>query len=366
MKIRIALLFTLVSTTAVIAQISDEVKNLVIMIDATIEDNDSIGAGIVFRVTRDRIYIVTARHVVAKTKNDELIVASDIIIKFRQRPGEEFKAELLNPLQTGLDMAVLAANPEDVGLMENDFPFELLTVGNLEKSDKVINVGQGSGREWVGLQEDLNVISHQQGIVEVQFFGVSQGDSGGGLFNEDGKFLGMTIQDAQPALRAIDAENVIAVLKDNGYEISQGIDNPEVKNNITPQKLQINNAQATTIFNDDYSAVKAIDGDTSTYWSTKGEETSNATITFLLEEPTSLSQLKVFFPTNPIGLLMKTAVLNTPEGDSREISFRGLAGWESIDFEPFTTDTLTITPTSYFNLGRPEFVNIYELELYGN
>jgi hypothetical protein len=399
------LIFFIASLADAQTEYSKEVKKLVVMLETETGDNTQIGAGLVFAVARNRIYIVTAKHVVQMNGAD----AESIKVKFWQLPGEEFEATLLAPLVTSLDMAVLYVKAEDAGLTPDEFPFELLTGGDTETSNKVVSVGQGSGRPWVYLERDLNIISKQAGILEVQFSDVSRGDSGGGIFNERGELLGMIITDAPPALRAIDAETLLSELEQNQYEISvsrpklpeepleetsgnvsgggaatvggEGEENNlNVSNDSTndeasttspvemaklPAKLQIGGAQATTIFNDDYSALQAVDGNPESYWSTAPEQTSDAAITFLFSRPTTVSSLNMFFPTDPLGLMMKTAILSTPDGMTREITFRGLAGWESVSFEALTTDTLTLTPTSYFNSGSPVFVNVYELELYG-
>ncbi len=383
---------------------SEEVKRLVVMLENEVGGEYEIGAGIVFALARNRIYIATASHVV-DAEDDAKLTA-----KFWQLPGETFEASVLAPLDTSLDMSVVSVRVEDVGLKLEDFPFELLTGGDIETSEKVISVGQGSGRPWVTLEQDLNVIGKEPGILEVQFSGVSQGDSGGGIFNERGELLGLIISDAPPALRAIDAETLLTTLEQNQYEIS--VSRPKLPEegsqtgsggngtaaedatvevdtvpSITPDesasgttdiavttvatpinepaKLQIDGAQGTTSFADNYSGLQAIDGDPETYWSTAPNETSKAGITFLFKEAKTISSLNMFFVADPVGLLPKEVILSTPNGESREITFRGLAGWESASFEALTTDTFILTPTSYFSVGSPSFVNIYELELYG-
>jgi hypothetical protein len=390
------LIFFIASLADAQTEYSKEVKKLVVMLETETGDNTQIGAGLVFAVARNRIYIVTAKHVVQVNDED----AEGIKVKFWQLPGEEFEATLLAPLVTPLDMAVLYVKAEDAGLTPDEFPFELLTGGDTETSNKVVSVGQGSGRPWVYLERDLNIISKQAGILEVQFSDVSRGDSGGGIFNERGELLGMIITDAPPALRAIDAETLLSELEQNQYEISVSrpklpVETDETSGSVagggeasvsppnnsesnleasttssveaakTPAKLQIAGAQATTSFADNYSALQAIDGDAESYWSTAPDQTLDAAITFLFSQPMTVSSLKMFFPNNPTGLMIKTAMLSTPDGMTREITFRGLAGWESVSFEALTTDTLTLTPTSYFNSGSPVFVNVYELELYG-
>jgi S1-C subfamily serine protease len=415
----ILFLFSMVLITGLAGaqtEYSKEVKKLVVMLEAEAGEDYQLGAGVVFAVARNRIYVVTAKHVVQMNDAD----ADSIKVKFWQLPGEEFEATLLAPLDSTLelDMAVLYVKVEDAGLTLDDFPFELLTGGDVETSGKVVSVGQGSGRAWVYLENDLNVLSKQAGVLEFQFLDVSRGDSGGGVFNERGELLGMTITDAPPALRAIDAETLLSVLEQNQYEISVSrpklpeqpleensgqvagggpatVNNDDATNASTtnasandvttsnndtsntpltattetptnePAKLQIGGAQATTIFGDGYSALQAIDGSIETYWSTAPEQTSDAAITFLFNKPTTISGLNMFFTADPLGLMMETAVLSTPDGTTREITFRGLAGWESVSFEALTTDTLTLTPTSYFSVGSPVFVNVYELELYG-
>ncbi len=377
---------------------SEEVKKLVVMLENDTGDTYEIGAGIVFAFARNRIYIVTASHVLETDGKEASLTA-----KFWQLPGEAFEANMLAPLDTSLDMAVVSVRVEDVGLKAEDFPFELLTGGNIETSEKVISVGQGSGRAWVTLEQDLNVIGEEPGILEVQFSGVSPGDSGGGIFNERGELLGLIISDAPPALRAIDAETLLTTLEQNQYEISvsrpklleEGSKSVSDGNEITedavsstvieestdettgavattvatpmnePAKLQINGAQGTTSYGNNYSGLQAIDGDPETYWSTAPYETPKAAINLLFKEPKTISSLNMFFVADPVGLLPETIILSTPESETREITFRGLAGWESVAFEPLTADTFTLTPTSYFSVGSSAFVNIYELELYG-
>ena len=369
-----ALLLTFVVPVWAQNDSSDEVKTLVVMINAELDGGESSGAGIVFNVAKNRLYIVTAAHVVRRGDAD----AENITVEFWELPGEQFEATLLSPLETSLDMAVLTVRVEDVGLNEADFSFGSLTGGDVATSSSITSIGQGSGRDWVTLVEPTNVIQSQAGLLELQAAGVSQGDSGGGVFSDNGKLLGMITNDAPPALRAITAEALLSELESNRYAVFQPTDSvtpaPQVEAPSSEgtqaqaeskaAKLKVDGISASSVWDSSYGALKSVDGDVSSRWLSQNGKTTDVSLTFLFREPRTISSLRMNFPETPEGMLVKTATLSTPDGSSRDVQFRGLIGWEEAQFDPITADTFTLTPTGLFGEGG-DYVQISELELYG-
>ena len=376
----LTILFALLTPALSQQDTNDEVKNLVVMINADLASAESSGAGIVFNVARNRLYIVTANHVVRRADAD----ADAVTVEFWQLPGEQFEATLLAPLDTSLDMAVLTARIEDVGLSETDFSFGSLTGGDVTASSSITSVGQGSGRDWVTLVEPTNVIQSQAGLLELQAAGVSQGDSGGGVFSDDGKLLGMITNDAPPALRAITAESLLATLEDNRYSVYAAVEttgtnmaNSTSSNaNEKPQsqELAITEPNEVKLKIDGFDASSSpryvpsmFDGDIEERWSSYFGDVSESSVTFLFREPHTISKVRMFFPEFPRELLIKSATLSTPDGETRSFDFRGLVGWEEAEFKPLIADKFVLTPTDFISRGtRSDQVGIYELELYGN
>ena len=74
------------------SQLNNEIeiaKNLVVMIQGTLQEEPTFGAGIVVGEQNNRLYIVTANHVVRRGEEE----ISDLKIEFYALPGESFGAE---------------------------------------------------------------------------------------------------------------------------------------------------------------------------------------------------------------------------------------------------------------------------------
>src|SRR5215831_7532205 len=83
---------------------SGEAEQLVVMIRCTLAGKESIGAGIIFGAANDRLYVVTASHVVRHGADE----ASDIRVELRSLPGEPVRATLTTAFDAKLDLAVLS------------------------------------------------------------------------------------------------------------------------------------------------------------------------------------------------------------------------------------------------------------------
>src|SRR5215472_19273847 len=93
------------------SQISDDAlektKQLTVMINATIDGDTRPGAGIIFGLAKDQIYIATANHLVRRG----LSKASDIQVEFKWLPGQPIAAQLLTYYDDrALDLAVIVVD----------------------------------------------------------------------------------------------------------------------------------------------------------------------------------------------------------------------------------------------------------------
>ena len=81
-----------------------ETEQIVVMIQCTIDGEPSIGAGILFGAANDRLYVVTANHVVRRGATE----ATQIRVELRGLPGEPVPAVLTTRFDAKRDIAVLS------------------------------------------------------------------------------------------------------------------------------------------------------------------------------------------------------------------------------------------------------------------
>src|SRR2546423_7152773 len=112
----------LIMTGCLLAQ-NQKVENLgrqiVPKIEAKVNGGTRIGAGIIVGRANGRVYVATANHVV---RDDQ--PATSVTVTFGNLPGEEFSANVLSPLPTTLDLAVIAI--PDNKLPKDFFPTKIL------------------------------------------------------------------------------------------------------------------------------------------------------------------------------------------------------------------------------------------------
>ena len=91
---------------------AERTKAVTVMIEAKLGDYSKPGAGIIFGLANDQIYIFTANHLVRKGLSE----AEDIKVKFRWLPGQPLSATLLtNYDDTALDLAVIVVDLAKAG-----------------------------------------------------------------------------------------------------------------------------------------------------------------------------------------------------------------------------------------------------------
>lgn len=372
--LRFAVLTSLLLCTLGLAQEdpTEKAKNLVVMLEGELQELETVGAGIAFGVARDRLYIATADHVVRRGDDE----AAGLRAQFWQLPGESFDVTLLEPLDSSLDLAVLSIRLDELGLTEADFPFELLSADGLSEASTIFTVGYGSGRDWLTLVEDANVVDAQGGELEIQSTSVTQGDSGGGVFAEAGDLIGMIVRDQPPTLVAVATGTMLEALASNRYPVAEGSQpdepaeppvsaepEPMPVETVSGNKLEVDGTKASSMFSARNSVNEALDGNTDTYWVSESGDVAGSFVTFLFRQDQTIDKLRIFFQAKPNNAQVQTATLSTPDGEKRQITFRGLDGWEEVSFDPLTADEFTLTLNEFFPKGSQSYASIYELEL---
>ena len=150
----------------------------------------SHGAGVIYRVTNDRIYFITCYHVVNGYSRNELWV---------MLPSQ------LVPIKVGLvyysatyDVAVLEYQCKDPeAVLEGCKPIDISDSSYLSLSETVYAIGNpfsGGFTITKGSVSQINALVDVEGssMREIQIdTPINSGNSGGGLFNAKGKFVGL-------------------------------------------------------------------------------------------------------------------------------------------------------------------------------
>jgi hypothetical protein len=170
--------------------VPDAAKQLVVHVIGYFDESsaEQLGAGIIFGATDERIYIVTADHVL-RYRGQE---AEEVRVAFLDRPRELVAAER-DRAHTQLDLAVISVPREWVGAFEEGGPeFDRLgDVGALKTGDRVTPMGCPNGECWVPPATPDRVFAKGRFSLSFESVSITTGYSGGGLFNEWWEIVGM-------------------------------------------------------------------------------------------------------------------------------------------------------------------------------
>lgn len=190
---------------------------LIVMIEAKLDGEDTFGAGIICGRENDRLYIVTANHVIREGKS----VAKNIQVKIKDRPNTLLEAKPMEHADTKLDVAVVAV--ENLSLQGVEFcKLPLNHLGNaslLTRGEAVYPIGNPNAVSW-GMPVKPDAISMLAGDeITFQSSFIYKGHSGGVLLTERGEIVGMINADAPPFGRAINFDKVLELLHSWGYPV---------------------------------------------------------------------------------------------------------------------------------------------------
>jgi hypothetical protein len=200
-------------------EVAEKAKQAVVMISAATEGEARPGAGIIFGLANDRVYIATANHLVRRGASN----ASDIEVKFRWSRGEHFQAELLTYYDASLDLAVIAVP----GLAKTGVAsagLSLDRIGNPSslaqgvRSDPVWEIGDANSAAYsvsAGQVRQVEAVVLKYGVPVP----VAGGYSGGPVVDRNGLIVAMVRQDQPPNCEDTRIDLLLSQLKLLGYTI---------------------------------------------------------------------------------------------------------------------------------------------------
>ena len=195
----------------------EEAESLVVMIQAKLAGEDSVGAGIVVGAGADVLYIATANHVVRRGAQE----AQGIQVEF-WRLGKPARATLTKHFDASLDLAVLSvAGLKQQGIDAGLVPFRRMgDASALQRGEGVYSLGNARSVKW-----SVNVTLDKVARVERDFVVyesnfIGKGHSGGALLDERRHVVGMILSDEPPNGRAVSIAAVLGRLKGWGLPVN--------------------------------------------------------------------------------------------------------------------------------------------------
>ena len=195
----------------------DRCWNLVVQVSGELDGEPVLGSGIIFGVANDRLYVVTAKHLVRR--GTAKIVGLKAGIK--SLPGESLDAELAEHSSSEFDVAVVVVRDvQKYKIPMEAIPFDRLgKPQSLQAKERVYALGLPIARKDESLQADEFV---ETAVSKVLFRSqtVRPGYSGGALFNSNWQLVGMIRADDPPFAHALTIDQVLAQVKEWGYPVN--------------------------------------------------------------------------------------------------------------------------------------------------
>ena len=193
------------------APASDETEQIVGMIRCTLDGQESIGAGILFGSANDRLYVVTANHVVRRG----VTACADIRVELRSLPGEPVPATLTTSFDARRDVAVLSiSGAREKGIDVARLPFDRLgDPASLARGDGVFALGFPQGRPWGTNVAAIPIASVSDSVLVFETSQVVPGNSGGALLDRRREIVGLVLEVQPPEATARNITQVIELLR---------------------------------------------------------------------------------------------------------------------------------------------------------
>jgi alpha-tubulin suppressor-like RCC1 family protein len=195
-----------------------ETEQLVVMVRCFLPNGEQIGAGIIFGAANDRLYILTANHVVRLGS----VGATDIRVELRSRPGELVPATLTTRFDAGADLAVLSiAGIKALGVDTTRIPFDRLgDPAALVRGDGVYALGYPEGKPWTVNVAPIPVSGVSDSLLTFETSFVAAGHSGGALLNQHSEIVGLLLNVAPPEATARNISRVLDILRRWKYPVN--------------------------------------------------------------------------------------------------------------------------------------------------
>ena len=172
-------------------------QNLIVFIIGSFIDNSTTaGTGIIVGNDSDSLYILTANHVV-RSRNRAL---SRLEVEFNFVRGK-IAARVLENHDTSLDLAVLAVGLNEIG--NADIPLNYQLLGNtsgLKVGDALYSVYDPNESKWISNVSPYLFRELDGNIITFEQSGLTEGFSGGGLFDASYRLVGIITQSSTVAI----------------------------------------------------------------------------------------------------------------------------------------------------------------------
>ena len=173
----------------------EDIKRLVVRIEAKFPDRVSYGTGIVVGAENDQVYIITANHVVRDGDRQ----GQEVVAEFYTLQGKPIKATLQSQFDPNHDLAVLTVpNAKANGIDPNTFSFD--RVGDpalLARGDPVFLAGHPNDVRWSLSVTPDGFVETEGDWLRFESKSLFPGHSGGAMLNFRLEIVGMLRSDKQ-------------------------------------------------------------------------------------------------------------------------------------------------------------------------
>ncbi len=172
------------------------------------------GAAVVIYMDNDKIYMITAYHVI-----DD---ADSIEVRFSELPTKRFSGSIFEKYDGERDLGIIYV---DAKKMPNQIiiPLKIADPSKTSELEKIIAVGHPRGREWELSSGEIR--STDRAFLRFSGDAVSPGNSGGALLNDEYKLIGIVTKeetDQGIAVRIDEAFKILDQWKLPHYAIPKG------------------------------------------------------------------------------------------------------------------------------------------------
>lgn len=197
------------------AQAPPEARDLVVKVHSWFEDarDPEVGAGVIVGADQQWVYIITARHVVRRSRE-----TASIYVSMASSPLDSVLAVVTDSSRSGIDVAVIAIHR--ASFAADLPPLDRLGVSiGLKFGDPVSPMGCPLGECWgVPVTAD-HVVGVDRGGIFFQSGFVKGGSSGGALFNQYWEVVGLVTEDQQLRANAVPIEVALDLARAWGYPV---------------------------------------------------------------------------------------------------------------------------------------------------